>query len=58
MVRQAKIRIYKSHGKHMMYLSKAVIDDSAFPFSLKDRLIVRIEGEKLVIEREKEKEPK
>jgi hypothetical protein len=42
----------------MMYLSKTVVEDSAFPFSLEDLLTIRIEGDKLVIEKIKEKEPK
>jgi len=35
-----------------MYLEKAFVEDSAFPFKPDEPLKVRIDGKKLIIERE------
>jgi len=34
-----------------LYLKQSLVEDSSFPFKPDDRLIVRIEGKRLVVER-------
>lgn len=53
MVRQSKTKIYKSGSRHSIYLRKDLIEDTSFPFEVGEPLVVRIDGDKLVIEREK-----
>lgn len=38
-------------SRTLIYVSKKVVDDSAFPFEPGDRLKIRIDGEKLIIEK-------
>ena len=52
MVSEAKIKIHKVGSRHTIYLRKALVDDSAFPFKVDEPLIVRITNDKLVIEKE------
>jgi hypothetical protein len=59
MVREGEGYIYsdrsKSRGetyeRYSLYLPKGVATDSAFPFKVGERLKVRIEGDRLVVER-------
>jgi hypothetical protein len=37
-------------SRTLVYISKKVVDDSAFPFEPGQELVVRIEGKRLVIE--------
>jgi hypothetical protein len=52
---EAKSRIYRSGTRHSLYLPAGIISDSTFPFRIEDELLVRIEKERLVIERKKSK---
>lgn len=51
MVTEAKTKIQQAGSRHTIYLRKELVKDSAFPFRPKQLLIVRIEGERLVIEK-------
>lgn len=50
MVDETRTKILKVGSRHTMYLEKAFIEDSAFPFKPDERLKVRIEGKRLVVE--------
>jgi hypothetical protein len=41
----------KSYDKFFIYIPASVAKDSAFPFKSGDEVIVRIEGDKLVVEK-------
>lgn len=51
MVKEAITRINKVGSRHTIYLRKDLVEDSQFPFRPGEPLIVRINGDKLVIER-------
>ena len=51
MVNQTETKIHHVRSRHTIYLRKDLVDDSAFPFKVGEPLIIRIEGEKLVIEK-------
>ena len=53
MVSQARTKINEVRSRHTIYLRKSLVKDSAFPFKVGEPLIVRIEGDKLIIERER-----
>jgi len=46
-------KINKVGSRHSVYLKKNLVDDSNFPFEVGEPLIVRIEGDKLIIEKER-----
>ena len=51
MVLQATTKINKATGsRHTIYLKTDLINDSNFPFKVGEPLIVKIEGNRLVIE--------
>lgn len=50
MVNQTKTKILKVGSRHTIYLEKAFVEDSAFPFKPDEPLIVKIEGKRLVVE--------
>lgn len=54
MVSKAETKLYKVGSRHTIYLKKPLVDDSAFPFKVGETLVVRIEGDRLIIERERE----
>jgi hypothetical protein len=51
MVGKTKTKILKVGSRHTIYLEKAFVEDSAFPFKPNEPLIVKIDGERLIIER-------
>jgi len=51
MVRESITKINKVGSRHTLYLQKALVEDSMFPFKPGEPLVIRIEGDKLVIER-------
>ena len=51
MVRQSETKIHKVDSRHTIYLKTDIVNDSNFPFKVGETLIVRIEGDKLIIER-------
>lgn len=51
-VEAVRTRINKFAGnRHSLYLRSDLVEDSTFPFSLEEELVVRIQDERLVIER-------
>jgi len=54
MVKEAPTKINKIGSRHTIYLQKALVEDSMFPFKPGEPLVIRIEGNRLVIERVKE----
>jgi hypothetical protein len=48
---EAKSATGKSTYRHSIFLEKAFVEDSLFPFQAGDNLIVRIEKDKLIITR-------
>ncbi|MGD0494664.1 MAG: hypothetical protein ABSB28_01330 [Candidatus Bathyarchaeia archaeon] len=52
MAGQVKTKINKVGSRHTIYLKTDLINDSNFPFHVGESLIVRIEGDKLIIEKE------
>jgi hypothetical protein len=53
MVGKVKTKINRVGARHTIYLRKDLVDDTNFPFEVGEPLMVRIEGEKLVIEKER-----
>lgn len=51
MVRQSETKIHKVDSRHTIYLKTDIINDSNFPFKVGELLIVRIEGDKLIVEK-------
>jgi len=54
MVNQARTKIYRSGGRHSLYIPSGLVTDDRFPFTIGDELIVRIEGDHLIVETAKE----
>ena len=51
MVAEARSRIYvNKQGKAYIFLPKKLTEDSAFPFKPRDEVIVKIQGNRLIIE--------
>src|SRR5437879_7979593 len=51
MVKEAASKINLVGPRHTLYLQKDLVEDTAFPFLLNEPLAVKVEGERLVIER-------
>jgi hypothetical protein len=51
MAKVGKGKIYGTNGKAWIYIPKDVANDSAFPFKVGDPVKIRVEGEKLIIEK-------
>jgi hypothetical protein len=51
LVRQSETKIHKVDSRHTIYLKTDIINDSNFPFQVGEPLIVKIEKDKLIIER-------
>lgn len=51
MVSSAKVRLYGCKSRHSINLPSDLVRDSAFPFKVNDRLIIKIENDKLIIEK-------
>ena len=52
MVKEVKVRLNVQKGRGLLiYLPKKMTEDSLFPFSPREEVIVRIERDKLVIEK-------
>jgi hypothetical protein len=52
LVRQAETKIQKVGSRHTIYLRTDIVNDSNFPFQVGESLVVRIEGDRLVVERQ------
>lgn len=51
MVTETETKIYAVGSRHTIYLKKELVNDSAFPFNANQPLVIKIEGDRLVIER-------
>jgi hypothetical protein len=51
MVLKGETRMYRFDGRHSIYVPAGLVNDSAFPFTLDERLAIRIDGKKLVLEK-------
>jgi len=51
MVNQAKVKLYGSKSRHSINLPSDFVRDSAFPFTVGEELMAKIDGEKVVIEK-------
>ena len=51
MTRESPTKIQKADSRHTIYLRVGLIEDSTFPFKVGEPLTVRIEGNRLVIEK-------
>jgi len=54
MVNQARTKIYRSDGRHSLYMPSRLVTDDRFPFKVGDELMVRIEENHLIVEIVKE----
>jgi len=54
MVNQAKAKLYAVKSRHSINLPSDFVKDSAFPFAPNDSLKMRIDGKKIVIEKDSE----
>ena len=54
MVKEAESKIYRTNGRHYLYLPKDLVTDSNFPLDIKRKVLIRIDGQKLVIENKTE----
>lgn len=45
--------MYRSNGRHSLYIPAGLIKDSAFPFTLEDTLTVKIDGNCLIVDKAK-----
>jgi hypothetical protein len=50
MVNRAKTKIYRSDGRHSLYMPSPLVNDDRFPFRVGEELIVRIEENHLIVE--------
>ena len=56
MVREAPTKIHKVGSRHTIYLQKSLVEDSAFPFKPGEPLKIRIEDDKLIIQKKEASE--
>jgi len=52
MVNQAKVKLYAVKSRHSINLPSEFVRDSAFPFAPNDNLKMKIDGKKIIIEKE------
>ena len=52
MTAQAKVKIYVSGGRHSINPPGEFVRDSAFPFKPLEELVARIDGKRVVIEKQ------
>ncbi|MGQ9515220.1 MAG: hypothetical protein ACUVTL_09295 [Thermoproteota archaeon] len=57
-VAKKKVGKGRTYEAFTIYLPSILVTDSAFPFKPKDRLVVKIKGERLLIEKKKSKSTK
>ena len=55
MVLQGETRIYTSGSRHSIYIPSGLINDSAFPFAIGDKLTIRIENDRIIVEKIRKK---
>jgi hypothetical protein len=52
MVNQARVKLYAVKSRHSINLPSDFVKDSAFPFEPNESLKMRIDGKKIIIEKE------
>lgn len=53
MVNEAKVKIYKVGSRHSINLPSSLVTDSTFPFKPNEELLAKIDGKRIVLERQK-----
>jgi hypothetical protein len=53
MASKATVKVYESQSRHSINLPKEFVNDSSFPFEIKEELTARIEGDKIIIEKKR-----
>jgi len=48
---ERKTKIKKMGASQMIYIPRLLASDSAYPFKIEDKVIVKIKGNKLIIEK-------
>ena len=51
MVNQTRTKIAKVGSRHTLYLEKAFVEDSSFPFKPDEYLSIRIDRNRLIVEK-------
>ena len=51
MVSQTKTKIAKVGSRHTIYLEKAFVEDSSFPFKPNEYLSIKIDKNRLIVEK-------
>ncbi len=52
MVTRAEAKIHRVGPRHTLYLAKDLVEDSTFPFRTDEDLVVRIEGDALIVDKD------
>lgn len=47
-----KANYREDRGGWIIYIPKSLVEDSSFPLQTKDKLVAKIEGKKVIIEKE------
>jgi hypothetical protein len=55
MVKEVTAKIYKSNGRHSLYLPSDLVGDDRFPLQVGEDLTVRIDGDHLTVEKKRGK---
>ena len=50
---EGETKMYRSDGRYSVYIPAGLVKDSAFPFTDKETLTIKIEGNRLLIEKAK-----
>lgn len=56
MVNRVNVKLYEYRSRHSINLPSEFVKDSAFPFKVKEELVARIEGDKIIIEKKGERD--
>ena len=51
MVTEAEAKINRVGPRHTLYLAKDLVEDSTFPFNTRQPLVVRVQGDRLIVEK-------
>ena len=57
MTKSTTTKIYKVNSRHTIYLPKDFVNDSTFPFIVGEALTIRIEAQKIVLEKASNNKP-
>ena len=53
MALEGETKMYSSSGRHSIYVPARLVNDSVFPFKLGEKLMIRIEENRVVVEKAK-----